>query len=176
MVYTTPVNLSSVSRLAPNSYFLSLLRSKVLQQPILLPNYAMGRIVTSVRINNPSNGGNSKLISALVDTGASYLTLPLAWKTEFGGFASEAEVDLQTATQAVVRGTVCGPALIAVDGFRAVHNEVLFIDMQPSRGEYEPLLGYLVLEQCGVNLDMLGQRLVAAKYMDLKSVHTATKI
>ena len=129
----------------------------------------MGRIVTTVDIQNLALSGSSKKIDALVDTGASYLTLPFAWKEQFGLFDTEETVELQTATQQVVEGIVCGPVRIKVEGFRAIYNEVLFLDMDPNGGEYEPLLGYIVLEQCGVAVDMIGHRLVPVKYMDLKS-------
>nr|VFJ91705.1 MAG: Aspartyl protease [Candidatus Kentron sp. LFY] len=132
----------------------------------------MGRIVTTVDIENLTAAGKSKKIDVLVDTGASYLTLPLAWKEQFGFFNTEEPVDLQTATQAVVKGTVCGPVRIRVEGFRAVYNEVLFLDMEPNGDEYEPLLGYIVLEQCGAAVDMIGHRLVPVKYMDLKAAPT----
>lgn len=128
----------------------------------------MGRIVATVDIENFSETGSSMKLDALVDTGASYLTLPLRWKSRFGAFASEEAVELQTATQEVVQGTVCGPVKITVEGFRSIYNEVLFIDMQPENGEYEPLLGYIALEQCGAAVDMLGHRLVPVQYMDAK--------
>lgn len=128
----------------------------------------MGRIVTTIDIENISESGAAMKLDALVDTGASYLTLPLAWKGRFGTFASEETLELQTATQEVVTGTVCGPVKIKVEGFRAIYNEVLFLEMEPSNGEYEPLLGYIVLEQCGAAVDMIGHRLLPVKYMDMK--------
>ncbi len=128
----------------------------------------MGRIVATVDIENFSEAGSSMKLDALVDTGASYLTLPSRWKSRFGAFASEETVELQTATQEAVQGTVCGPVKITVEGFRSIYNEVLFIDMKPENGEYEPLLGYIALEQCGAAVDMLGHRLVPVKYMDAK--------
>lgn len=79
------------------------------------------------------------------------------------------ELGVQTATQHVVTGELCGPAKIQVEGFRAVYNEVLFVEMQPADGFYEPLLGYLVLEQSGAAVDILGHRLLHVKYMDLKA-------
>ena len=51
------------------------------------------------------------------------------------------------------------------------YNEVLFVDMHPADGFYEPLLGYLVLEQSGAAVDILGHRLVHVKRMDLKKSH-----
>lgn len=128
----------------------------------------MGRIISTVNVQNLNPTKNSKKIDILVDTGAGYLTLPLAWKDDFGSFDTEETVDLQIAAQETVQGTICGPVRIQVEGFRAVYNEVLFVDMKPSNGEYEPLLGYLVLEQSGIAVDMLGHRLVPVKYLDLK--------
>ncbi len=40
--------------------------------------------------------------------------------------------------------------------------------MHPADGFYEPLLGYLILEQSGAAVDVLGHRLVHVKHMDLK--------
>ena len=109
----------------------------------------MGRIVTTVDVQNTTEPRFSKKLDALVDTGASRLTLPSAWKEQFGAFEAEEVIELQTATQESIKGTVCGPVRITVEGFRPVHNEVFFIDMEPEDGTYEPLLGYIALEQCG---------------------------
>ena len=128
----------------------------------------MGRIVATVDIENISVSGAAMKLDALVDTGASYLTLPQAWKGRLGKFASEDIIELQTATQQVVKGTVCGPVKIQIEGFRAIYNEILFLDMEPNNGEYEPLLGYIALEQCGAAVDMIGHRLLPVKYMDAK--------
>ena len=130
----------------------------------------MGRIVTSVIVENvPATG--AVRIDALVDTGAGYFTLPMAWKERFGAFALEEEVALQTATQQVVSGTVCGPALVRIEGFRPIHGEVLFVEMEPEEGEYEPLLGYIPLEQCGAAVDLIGHRLLPVRYIDAKTAH-----
>ena len=128
----------------------------------------MGRIVATVDIDNISESGRKMKIDALVDTDASYMILPLAWKDRLGPFPSQEAVSLQTATQEIVRGLVCGPARITVEGFRSIYNEVLFLDMEPDNGEYEPLLGYIVLEQCGAAVDMIGHRLLPVKHMDAK--------
>jgi hypothetical protein len=42
--------------------------------------------------------------------------------------------------------------------------------MKPADGIYEPLVGYLVLEQSQAAVDMLGHRLIHAKHLDLKVV------
>ena len=130
----------------------------------------MGRIVASVTVENvPAT--RTVRIDALVDTGAGYLTLPMAWKERLGPFALDEEVALQTATQQVVSGTVCGPALVRIEGFRAIHGEVLFVEMDPEEGEYEPLLGYTPLEQCGAAVDLIGHRLLPVRYIDAKAAH-----
>lgn len=43
-----------------------------------------------------------------------------------------------------------------------------FVEMNPADGEYEPLIGYIVLEQSQAAVDMLGHRLVPIKHTDLK--------
>ena len=40
--------------------------------------------------------------------------------------------------------------------------------MKPERGEYEPLIGYIVLEQSLAGVDMISHRLVHLKHFDLK--------
>lgn len=128
----------------------------------------MGRIVVTIDIKNITESGRTMKLDALVDTDTSYLTLPHAWKELFGKFSSEDTIELQNATQKVVKGLVCGPVKIKIEGFRSIYNEVLFIDMEPENGEYEPLLGYIALEQCGAAVDMIGHRLLPVKYMDVK--------
>ena len=129
----------------------------------------MGRIVATVDVQNVAGPRISKKLDALVDTGASYLTLPRAWKEQFGSFEAEEDIELQTATQESIKGTVCGPVRVKVEGFRAIYNEVLFIDMEPEDGEFEPLLGYIALEQCGAAVDLVGHRLLPVRYMDAKA-------
>ena len=52
--------------------------------------------------------------------------------------------------------------------FDPVYGEVLFLDMRPANGRYEPLLGYIPLEQAQAAVDMLGLRLLHVKKSDLK--------
>ena len=40
--------------------------------------------------------------------------------------------------------------------------------MQPEDGGYEPLLGYIALEQSGVAVGMIGHRLLPVRYMDVE--------
>ena len=128
----------------------------------------MGRIVASVKIDNVSDPTKSLRCDALVDTGASFMVLPSAWRERLGKLETTTEIELETATQETIKGEVCGPVRIQIEGFRAIYNEVSFIEMKPQNGEYEPLIGYLVLEQSQAGVDMLGHRLIPIKHMDLK--------
>jgi len=128
----------------------------------------MGRIVANVRVASLLEPTKSVQCDALVDTGSAYLVLPKAWQSRLGKLKVVREIECETATQALVRAPVCGPVEIRVEGFLPVYGEVLFLDVQPADGVYEPLLGYIVLEQCQAAVDMLGLRLVHVKKTDLK--------
>lgn len=130
----------------------------------------VGRILTPVRVENPLDPTRSIRFDALVDTGSSLTVLPLAWKERLNLATSET-VEMETADQRVVTSEVAGPARIQIEGFRAVYSEVAFLAMEPQDGSYEPLLGYIVLEQSQAAVDMLGHRLVKVKALDLKSLH-----
>ena len=128
----------------------------------------MGRITASVKIDNPSDANARIRCDALVDTGSSFMVLPTAWRDRLGKLDDIGTIELETATQETVEGEIYGPVRIQIEGFRAVYNEILFVDMKPENGEYELLIGYLVLAQCQAAVDMLGHRLVPVKRMDLK--------
>jgi predicted aspartyl protease len=130
---------------------------------------AMGRIVTQVKLTNFADPSKSLSVSALVDTGAAYITLPNAWRESLGEVEPLGEVDVEMADQSIKKGTVCGPVRVRIGEFRPIMAEVLFLDMTPDEeGEYEPLVGYIALEQAGAAVDMLGHRLVHVKRVDLK--------
>ncbi len=128
----------------------------------------MGRIITSVKIENLKDPTKSIRCDSLVDTGASYMVLPSARKGRLGDLELIDKVDLETATQAKIEGEIHGPVRIQIEGFRPIYNEVLFIDMEPEDGIYEPLVGYIILEQSQVAVDLLGHCLIHVKRMDLK--------
>jgi len=128
----------------------------------------MGRIVASVTIENLATSDSPMHCDALVDTGASRMVLPSAWRERLGDLQEIRTVDLETADQKTLRGTVCGPVRLQIEGFPPVFTEVVFVDMAPENGEYEPLIGYIVLEQSQAAVDMLGHRLVPVKRLDLK--------
>lgn len=129
----------------------------------------MGRIITQVKISNFTDATKSIEIDALVDTGASYLTLPSAWKERLGDLEKIEDVEVETATGEIRKGEIYAAVRTKVANFREVVNEVLFVDMETQEDdEYEPLLGYLVLEAIPVAVDMLGHRLVKVRALDLK--------
>jgi predicted aspartyl protease len=130
----------------------------------------MGRIVSSVTINNISDSSKTLRCDALVDTGTSFLVLPDAWRDRLGDLEIIGRISLETATQESVEGDICGPVRIQIEGFRPIYNEVLFVEMKPEDGIYEPLIGYIVLEQSQAAVDTLGHRLIPIKHMDLKSL------
>jgi predicted aspartyl protease len=130
--------------------------------------HPMGRIIASVKIDNVSDPSKSIRCNALVDTGASFMVLPMAWRDRLGDLETMTDVEMETATQETIKGIVCGPVRIQLEGFRPIHHEIAFVEMTPEDGEYEPLIGYLVLEHSQAGVDMLGHRLVKIKNMDLK--------
>ncbi len=128
----------------------------------------MSRIITPVIIQNVSNPEKAIRCDALVDTGASHMVLPTAWRDRLEPLDRIATIEVQTATQETVQADVYGPIKIQIEGFRPVYTELLFVEMKPEDGIYEPLVGYLVLEQSQAAVDMLGHRLIHVKHLDLK--------
>ena len=135
----------------------------------------MGRIVVEARIENGTDSTCLIHCDALVDTGAAYLTLPKAWQARLGQLTKLDTVAGETATQTLVSGDICGPVLLRMEHFRPVLTEVLFIEMKSAQGQYEPLIGYIPLEQAQIPLeqaqaavDLVGHRLVKISRVDLK--------
>ena len=128
----------------------------------------MGRIAVETTIENGADSTYRIRCDALVDTGAAYLTLPNAWRDRLGPLMRLDTVAAETASQAVVTGDICGPVLLRLERFRPVLAEVLFIEMGPSDGQYEPLIGYIPLEQAQAAVDLVGHRLVKVNRVDLK--------
>ena len=128
----------------------------------------MGRIIASVTVQNVTDPAHAFRCDALVDTGASYLTLPSAWKDRLGHLEGVRTVECETATQEIVPAEVCGPVKIQIEGFPPVYGEVIFLPMQPADGVYDPLIGHLVLQQSQAAVDMVGHRLIHVRHGDLK--------
>ena len=134
----------------------------------------LGRIVASVIIENATDLSKTLRCNALIDSDASHMVLPMAWKDRLGQLECTRTIQLETATQETLTGEVCGPVRIQIDGFRRIFNEVAFGHMKPADGDYEPLIGYIVLAQSLVRVDMVGHRLVPIRHMDLKTAEGPT--
>ena len=133
----------------------------------------MGRIVTAVSLTNTLDPTRAMRIEALVDTGAGWLTLPTAWRDRLGDLPTIRTEQLETADQRVIAGEVCGPVTIQIEGFRPIVSEVIFMEMQPLDGRYDPLLGDLALEQSSAAVDMVRHRLVSVRTVDAKLLRAA---
>jgi predicted aspartyl protease len=129
---------------------------------------AMGEVIVPVTVANVIDPANEITFDAMVDTGAFGLVLPVAWRDRLGALTDVATVELETADQRIVSAQVCGPVRIQLAGFRTIVGEAVFVEMEPGKKGYEPLVGYTVLEIAGAIVDMVSHRLVARKYYDLK--------
>lgn len=103
----------------------------------------MGRIAASVTIQDLLDPEKNIRSDALVATGASHMVLPNAWRDRLGDLREIGMIDPETATQPTVQ-------------------------MEPEEGKYEPLIGYIVLEQSQAAVDTFGHRLIHVKRLDLK--------
>ncbi|HEX9731852.1 MAG TPA: hypothetical protein VGG06_07655 [Thermoanaerobaculia bacterium] len=129
----------------------------------------MGRLIRSVTVASLTDPKASLRCDAMIDTGSAYMVLPSAWKDRLGDLDLIEEVELETATQETVRGELCGPVRIQLEGFRHIYGEVVFVDMKAREdGFYEPLVGYITLEQSHAAVDMVGHRLIHIKRIDMK--------
>ena len=133
----------------------------------------MGRITTPVLLRNTLDPTWEIRIEALVETGAGWLTLATAWRDRLGALPVIRTEQLETADQRVIPGEVCGPVTIQIQGFRPIVSEVIFMEMERRDGRYDPLLGYLVLEQSSAAVDMVKHRLVPVRYVDAKLCRAA---
>jgi predicted aspartyl protease len=109
----------------------------------------MGGIICQVTVRSAPDDAYSIRFDALVDTGASHLVLPAAWRERLGPLRSR-------------RDGVAGPVEVEIECFRPVFTEVRFAPVE------EPLVGGTVLAMIPAAVDMLGHRLVHAGALDLK--------
>lgn len=128
----------------------------------------MGRMTSHIWVRNLLEPDKVLECDALIDTGSAHLVLPKAWQERLGKLHVVREVECWTATQETAKGQVCGPVEVRLEGFEPVHGEVLFLDMVPKDGSYEPLVGYIILEQSQAAVDLLGHRLLHVKAVDLR--------
>ena len=67
----------------------------------------VGRIVASVTIENASDLSKTLRCEALVDTGASLMVLPRAWKERLGNLEFSTEIEVETASQEIFAAERC---------------------------------------------------------------------
>jgi len=128
----------------------------------------MGRLYAELTLSNFNDPGKTMTVTALVDTGADYVTLPAAWRDKLGDI-EQTEVLAKMADGSAQRAWLGAPVRIQVGDFRSTNTEVLFLEMEPNaQGEYEPLIGHIALEQSGAALDMPNLRLVRVPYIYVK--------
>jgi hypothetical protein len=132
----------------------------------------MGRIIASVRIDSALDTSKGLICDAFVDPGTPFMVLPASWKNRFGELDLARTIEVRAANQQIIDAEVCGPVRIQIEGFRSIHTEVAFVEMKPGVGEFEPLLGHIVLTKSQAGIDTLGNRLIPIKYMDLKNLIT----
>ena len=80
----------------------------------------MGRIVTRVTIENSLDPSKRIETDALVDTGSYMMILPSALRDRLGEFRKCDEIEIHLANEQTVMGTVCGPVLLQIPGFRQI--------------------------------------------------------
>jgi predicted aspartyl protease len=136
---------------------------------------AVGEVFASVTIVNLFDRTKQIECRALVDTGSAGLVLPMAWIDRLGALQSTEPISFEVADQRIVRGEVGGPVSIQLDGFRRFSGDVFFMDMTPDDGEYQPLVGYVVLEQSLAVVDMAEHKLVQGRrHFPLKETSIAS--
>ena len=128
----------------------------------------MRRIITHLKIENASDASRNINCDALVDTGAAPIVLPTAWRERLGELISLRKVEVELGNQNTEEAEICGPVKANIEGFPPIFTEVLFIEMKANKGFYEPLIGYIPLEQSGAAVDVLGRRLIPVRTVDLK--------
>ncbi|MEM6799040.1 MAG: hypothetical protein AAF589_05955 [Planctomycetota bacterium] len=128
----------------------------------------MGELIVDIVVENVMHRDMKVESPALVDTGSSFLTLPMAWKEKLGEFEKNEEMTLELADQHTAQGILCGPVRVTIDGFEPVFTEVMFMEMAEREGRYEPLIGCIPLETGRLAVDLDSHTLVSLKRARVK--------
>ena len=84
----------------------------------------MVRIFAPVVIINTIKPECRITCDALVDTGASYMALPSAWKNKLGDIETVEQIEVELANQTALCGEICEPVKIQIEGFRPIYDSV----------------------------------------------------
>lgn len=115
----------------------------------------MGRIVTELTITNPLEPERSRRLTALVDTGATFLCLPLPIIQELR-LGERGSARAKIADGRIITAMKYGPAFVEIAGLGSADVSVMALPADAS-----PLLGYTALEEMLLVVDMVGHRLLA---------------
>lgn len=105
---------------------------------------------------------------AIVDTSATWLTLPVAWRDKFPSLKPGREANFWRPEDKITVGEVCGPFDIRIEGFRPSFGEVMFAELEPINGKLTPLVGSLQLESSQALLDRVNRKLYPLERYILK--------
>lgn len=116
--------------------------------------------VARVTVKNALDESKVRIFDALIDTGATLLTLPKAWKQDLGRFLTTEKERVQLADQHEVDVEICGPLTIQLEGFRKINMDVAFVDMVPVDGrcvmirlwKQLQILGMAAVLVCGLSM------------------------
>ncbi|MEM6328927.1 MAG: hypothetical protein AAF790_01630 [Planctomycetota bacterium] len=128
----------------------------------------MGELIVDIVVENVMDRTKQVASPVLVDTGSSFLTLPMAWKEELGEFEKNQRMTLELADQHTAPGVLCGPVKVTIGEFEPVYTEVMFVDMVERDGRYEPLIGCIPLETGRLAVDLDSHTLVSRKWARVK--------
>jgi len=96
------------------------------------------------------------------------MVLPAVWKGRLGRLESTRIIAIGNLVQGAINVEACGPVRIQIEGFRPIHTELVFVELESDVEEFKPLLGHIVLAQSQATVDLPGNRLVQIKHVDLK--------
>nr|VFJ94115.1 MAG: hypothetical protein BECKH772A_GA0070896_1006610 [Candidatus Kentron sp. H]VFJ95449.1 MAG: hypothetical protein BECKH772B_GA0070898_100769 [Candidatus Kentron sp. H]VFK01529.1 MAG: hypothetical protein BECKH772C_GA0070978_1006810 [Candidatus Kentron sp. H] len=68
----------------------------------------MGQMITQIHVSNFGDRSKNIDTTALIDTGAAYLTLPAAWKSRLGNLEKMEDVEVRMADQSIRRPNCVG--------------------------------------------------------------------
>jgi hypothetical protein len=129
----------------------------------------MGRIITPLSITNAADSGKQIQCDGLIDTGAWGLSVPASWKARLEPLPLVRRVELVTADQRVIAGEVAGPVIVQIAKFHPVSTDIVFTAMEAEELGHPVLIGYTILEQAGIAVDVVRHQLFAVPYYDLRA-------
>jgi hypothetical protein len=116
-------------------------------------------IFCTIKVESSIDENETIEFEAMVDTSATWLTLPAEWRQKFNSLGPGREANFWRPDKPIIVGEVCGPVKILIEGFKPSFGEVMFVDLEPREGILRPLVGSLQLESSMALLDRVNRRL-----------------